>query len=633
MKRLLTAVLILLAVQLQAQSWSEKMAKTVMTLWKDSFAIKPGRPAGWSYDQGVILKGFEGIWTRTGDASYYDYIKKSMDFYVTKEGTIKGYKPTEYNIDHLNNGKLLLLLHRVTGDEKYWKASTMLRDQLRTHPRTTQGGFWHKQVYPWQMWLDGLYMGQPFYAEYAYLAHDDTAFNDITKQFILMERNAIDTKTGLLYHGWDESKQQKWANAQTGTSPHFWGRSIGWYLMALVDVLDYVPQDHPQRRELIAILNRLSTAVLKVQDPKSGLWYDVMDKRGSKGNYVEASASSMIVYSLAKGVRKGYLSNNISKQVKKGYDGIIKEFIETDANGQVNLKGTVSVSGLGGNPYRDGSYEYYLSEPVIVNDPKGIGAFLLASNEIEMLPTLKIGKGKNVFLDYYFNHEEKKDITGKMIQTHYVWDQMDNNGFSLLGSIFNRYGVTTNSLKQAPTMDNLRRADVYVIVDPDTEKETKNPNYIQPNDIENIYNWVKQGGVLLLFANDSSNVELSHFNQLATRFGIKFNADKPRNMVKGLDFPTGTFTVNKNNPVLKTANKVYLKEISPVIVSKPAKSILSEGGDDIIAIAKIGKGSVFAVGDPWIYNEYIDGRKLPKELENFKAAEDIVKWAISKSKK
>ena len=633
MKRIIAIAFVLLSLHVHAQSWSEKMAKTVMTLWKDSFAIKPGRPAGWSYDQGVILKGFEGIWQRTGDAQYYNYIKKSMDFYVSKEGTIKGYKTNEHNIDHLNNGKLLLLLYRVTGEEKYLKASTLLRDQLRTHPRTTQGGFWHKEVYPWQMWLDGLYMGQPFYAEYSYITHDDTAFNDITRQFILMERNSIDTKTGLLYHGWDESKKQKWANPQTGTSPNFWGRSVGWYAMALVDALDYIPEDHPQRRELIAILNRLSTAVLKVQDPKNGLWYDVLDKRGSTGNYVEASASSMIVYALAKGARKGYLPQSIMKSVKKGYDGIIKQFIETDANGQVNLKGTVSVSGLGGNPYRDGSYEYYLSEPVIVNDPKGIGAFLLASNEIEMLPTLKIGKNKNIFLDYYFNHEEKKDFTGTTVQHHYVWDQMDNNGFSLLGNIFNRYGVTTNSLKDAPTADNLRRADIYLIVDPDNAKESKNPNYMQPNHVEEIYNWVKKGGVLLLFANDSSNVELTHFNTLVARFGIQFNANKPRNMVKGTDFPTGTFVVPNNNPILKTAGKVYLKEISPVIVTKPAKAVLSEGGDDIIAVAKIGKGTVFAVGDPWIYNEYIDGRKLPAELENFKAAEDIVKWAIRQSKK
>lgn len=630
MKKLITIAFLFVVVQSEAQTVGQKMANTVMTLWKDSFALKPGRPAGWSYDQGVFLKGFEGLWQRTGDPVYFNYIQKSMDFYVDNNGNIKGYKPTEYNIDHVNNGKLLLLLYRVTGKEKYWKAATSLRDQLRTHPRTSQGGFWHKKVYPSQMWLDGLYMGQPFYAEYSYLAQDDTAFNDIAKQFILMERNSIDTKTGLLYHGWDESKKQQWADPQTGRSPNFWGRSMGWYAMALVDALDYFPQDHPQRRELIAILNRLSTAVLKVQDPKNGLWYDVLDKRGAKGNYAEASASSMFVYALAKGARKGYLPQSIMKQVRKGYDGILKEFIKTE-NGQTNLHGTVSVSGLGGNPYRDGSYEYYLSEPVIVNDPKGIGAFLKASNEIEMLSTLDVAKGKTVLLDNYFNSETKKDVTGKTANWHYTWNDMTNGGFSSMGKLFEQHGAKTETLKEAPTAENLARASVYIIVDPDTEKESPKPNYMQPKHAEEIYNWVKNGGVLALFLNDSINAEFKNFNQLPEKFGIHFNQNA-RNLVKNDQYEQGAFTIS-NNPVFKTAKKVYIKELSTLKLNKPAKAILTEGGDNIIAVAKVGKGTVFAVGDPWLYNEYVDGRKLPLEYENFKAASDLVKWLLKQTKK
>jgi len=631
MKKLITIALLFVVVQAEAQTVGQKMANTVMTLWKDSFAIKPGRPAGWSYDQGVILKGFEGLWYRTGDPVYFNYIQKGMDFYVDNNGNIKGYKPTEYNIDHINNGKLLLLLYRVTGKEKYWKAASLLRDQLRTHPRTSQGGFWHKKVYPSQMWLDGLYMGQPFYAEYSYLAQDDTAFNDIVKQFILMERNSIDTKTGLLYHGWDESKQQKWADPQTGKSPNFWGRSMGWYAMALVDVLDYFPKDHPQRRELVAILNRLSAAVLRVQDPKNGLWYDVLDKRGAKGNYVEASASSMFVYALAKGARKGYLPQSIMKQVKKGYDAILKEFIKTE-NGQTNLHGTVSVSGLGGNPYRDGSYEYYLSEPVIINDPKGIGAFLLASNEMEMLSTLNAGRGKTILLDNYFNHETRKDVTGKTIDWHYTWNDMSNGGFSLMGSLFEQHGAKTETLKEAPTAENLARASVYIIVDPDSDKESPKPNYMQPQHAQEIYNWVKSGGVLAIFLNDSINTEFKNFNQLPEKFGIHFNQNA-RNMVKDNKYEQGAFVIPSGNPIFKTAKKVYIKELSTLKLSKPARSVLSEGGDNIIAVAKVGKGTVFAVGDPWLYNEYVDGRKLPLEYENFKAANDLVKWLIKQTKK
>jgi len=274
-----------------------------------------------------------------------------------------------------------------------------------------------------------------------------------------------------------------------------------------------------------------------------------------------------------------------------------------------------------------------MKEKVVVNDPKGVGAFLQASNEIGMIPTLKVGKGKTVLLDYFFNHETKKDITGKTIQHHYVWDQLDNGGFSLLGNIFNRFGVKTESLTTAPTEKKLKGADIYVIVDPDTEKESSPPNYIQKEHIDEIYDWVKDGGVLLLFANDSANVELPHFNKLAERFGIHFNENNPRNMVKNDNFPTGTFTIEPGNPIFKTAKKVYLKEISTLKINGPAKSVLSENGDVIIAVSKVGKGTVFAVGDPWIYNEYLDGRKLPAELENFKAAEDIVRWAINQTKK
>lgn len=379
----------------QTKPYSQQMAATVMTIWKDSFSMRPGQPAKWSYDQGVILKGIEGIWNATGKGEYFRYIQKCIDFYVQEDGSIKGYRPDEFNIDHINNGKLILLLYQVTGLEKYKKAADLLREQLRVHPRTREGGFWHKNIYPWQMWLDGLYMGQPFYAQYAKIFHEDTAFNDITRQFIFMERHARDSKTGLLYHGWDEARQQKWANKESGVSPHFWARALGWYGMAMVDVLDYFPENHPGRDSIINILKRFATAVTQYQDPATGVWYDIVDKQTTPKNYLEASGSSMLIYTLAKGMRKGYLPSTYIPNALKGYDGIIKEFIKKE-NGQVNLHGTVSVSGLGGNPYRDGSFEYYMSEKVIVNDPKGIGAFIKCAVEMEMLQKKSIRKGKRL---------------------------------------------------------------------------------------------------------------------------------------------------------------------------------------------------------------------------------------------
>jgi len=611
------------------QPWSQSVAETVMNTWKDSFSL--GSQAKWSYDMGVVLKGFEGIWRNTGDVKYYNYILKQMDFFVKDDGSIKTYKPDEYNIDHINNGKLVLFLYKVTQKEKYLKAAKMLREQLKTHPRTNEGGFWHKKVYPYQMWLDGLYMGEPFYAEYADLMHEYADFDDIANQFIWMEKHARDAKTGLLYHAWDESKEQKWANKETGTSPLFWARAMGWYADALVDVLDWFPQDHPKRKDLTGILNRLVNAVEKVQDPKTGLWYDILNYSGpgKEKNYLEASASCQYVYAIAKGVRKGYLPAAKIAIAKKGYEGILKQFVKVE-NGQANLHGTVKVSGLGGNPYRDGSFEYYMSEPVIINDPKGIGAFLLASNEMEMLPTQSAGNGKTVLLDRYFNSEKRKDAGGEMVYWHYVWNEYSHPGFAGLGHVFNKYGAKLSSLDVAPTAASLKNTSVYIIVDPDHIKDNPAPNYVSEKDVRAISDWVKAGGVLVLMANDSANCDLEHFNKLAGAFGISFT-NKSINMVKNDVFEQGVVIPN-DKQIFQTPYKMYLKEISVLNVKAPAKAMVTKDADVIIATAKVGKGTVFAVGDPWLYNEYLDGRKLPAEYPNYKVAEDLVKWLLKQSR-
>jgi len=614
----------------QTKPYSQQMSQTAMNLWPDSFKIKPGI-ARWSYDQGVILKGIEGVWKLYGKGEYFNYIQHSMDFYVQDNGSIKDYKKDEFNIDHTNNGKVLMVLYNITGKEKYKKAIDLLRSQFDDHPRTKEGSFWHKKVYPWQVWLDGLYMGQPFYAEYAKMAKQDKVFDDIASQFINIERHTRDEKTGLLYHGWDESKEQQWANKSTGTSPHFWGRALGWYGMAMVDVLDYFPQNHPGRDSIIKILNRFATAVTKVQDKQSGLWYDVVDMPNNPKNYKEASASCMLVYTLAKAVRNGYIPASFSKNAKMGYDGIIAAFIEVDAAGQTNLKGTVSVSGLGGKPYRDGSFDYYMSEPVVVNDPKGMGAFILASVEMEMDALPKPGNGKNVVMDNYFNNEWRKDGFGTNKRRHYTWDDYENGGFSLFGNIWESYGANICSLDAAPTAENLMKTSVYIIVDPDGYKDTKKPNYMDEKSATTIADWVKAGGVLLLMTNDSSNCDLEHFNTLSDKFGIHFT-DLGRNMVKNNEFETGA-VYNTSNPVFKQTKKMYLKEISTIEVKAPAISLIAKDNEVIFATARYGKGTVFAVGDPWIYNEYLDGRKIPAEYENFTAAGEMVQWLLKRASK
>ncbi len=632
MKRYLGIVLLVIMTQscVAQRPLSQQMAATAMNTWKDSFALD-GKPARWSYDMGVILKGMEGIWLNTGDVQYFRYIQTMMDFYIGEDGSIKGYRKDEFNIDHINNGKLCLLLYRVTGKEKYLKAANLLRQQLREHPRTQEGGFWHKKIYTNQMWLDGLYMGEPFYAEYAWLAHEDTAFNDIANQFIWIEKHTRDPKTGLLYHAWDESKTQQWANKETGTSPNFWARAMGWYGVALVDVLDYIPANHPQRTALVDILNRFVDAIAKVQDKPSGLWYDVLDMPTRKGNYTEASASSMFVFTVAKAVRKGYIPATKIDIAKKGYAGIVKQFIKTE-KGQTNLYGTVKVSGLGGNPYRDGSFEYYMSEPVIVNDPKGVGAFILASNEMELLPTMTNGKGKTIVMDNYFNRETKKDAFGNTIVHHYKWWEQDNGGFSFMNHVIEKNGARTAVLDVAPTAENLKGADIFFLIDPDWPKENKTPNYIEPQHIEALYNWVKNGGVLVMMANDSNNVEFTRYNQLAAKFGMHFNENMRHDVIDN-QFEQGALPIAAGHPVFKNVKKVFIKQLCTQTLSKPAVSVYTENNEVLMSRAKIGKGTVFAVGDPWFYNEYVDGRKIPAQYENYKAANDLVLWLLQQVKK
>jgi unsaturated rhamnogalacturonyl hydrolase len=610
---------------------SERMTTTVMTLWPDAVKSDPTRPDRWTYEQGVALTGVEAVWLNTGDGRYFDYIKRIVDKFIADDGTIKTYKQDEYNIDNVQSGRLLLMLYKVTGQEKYAKAAGHLRDQLRTHPRTSEGGFWHKKIYPSQMWLDGLYMGEPFYAEYAATFDEAEAFEDIAKQFILMERHARDAKTGLLYHGWDESKQQRWADKTTGRSPHFWGRAMGWYAMALVDTIEHFPADHPRRAELIAILGRLAAAVEKYQEPKSGLWYQVLDKGGEKGNYLEASAAAMFVYSLGKAVKLGFLPESYLRVAQKGWAGMQRQFVEDAPGGGINFKGTVSVAGLGGNPYRDGSYEYYLSEKVVTNDAKGVGAFLMAAAEMEAAEGRAVGRGKTVMLDDFFNHEVKKDAAGRANVWHYKWNERPHPGFHVLGHVFRNYGARTETLSAAPTAQNMKGANVYIIVDPDTEKETEKPNFVEPQHVKAVADWVKAGGVLLLLHNDVGNAEFDRFNTLAKEFGIQFNKDS-KNRVQGTNWAEGKISVPAGHQIFKTARTLYLKELSTLALSKPATPVLEHSGDVVIAVAKHGRGTVLAVGDPWLYNEYVDGRRLPAEYDNYKAAKDLAGWLLGQSR-
>ena len=364
--------------------WSARIVHSLIVRNADTIQyLGVAKSARWDYERGVVLQGIYQLYLATHKKEYLDYIKKHIDLYVQEDGAIRTYDYLSFNLDNIATGRNLLALYKATKDKKYKIAADTLRKQLAHHPRTNEGGFWHKKIYPYQMWLDGIYMAEPFYAQYAQMFHEPADFNDIVNQFIFIERHTRDPKTELLYHAWDESKQMPWADKQTGCSPHFWGRAIGWYVWALVDVLDYLPKDYAKRKELIAILKRVSNALLKFREPQSKLWYQIVDQGSRAGNYLESSASCMFVYAFAKGANKGYLDKKYLTAARESFKGILDSMMTVDDKGLISLHHACQAAGLRGNPYGDGSYEYYISEKQRTDDLKAIGPFILAALELK----------------------------------------------------------------------------------------------------------------------------------------------------------------------------------------------------------------------------------------------------------
>lgn len=366
--------------------WSERMMLSEIQRFPKATKLDFSDEPRWTYTPGLVLSACIKVFEQTQNPKYYDYIYGYVNDLIDSNGTIATYKLSNQNLDMIKSGDVLLYLYPKTKETRFLKAMETLNSQMETQPKTSDGGYWHKQVYPSQMWLDGIYMAEPFHSRFAkeYIKNSDEQakiYNDVVLQFDLIQKHSRDEKSGLLFHGWDESKEQKWANKTTGNSQHFWSRGMGWYGMAMVDVLDFLPQNHPGRARIITYLNQYADALLKVQD-KSGLWYQVLDQGNREGNYLEATGTTMFTYTFAKGARKGYLPKKYLEVAKKAYQATIDNLVTVEADGVVNLNKCCSVAGLGGNPYRDGSYDYYINEPVRANDPKGTGPFIMASLEL-----------------------------------------------------------------------------------------------------------------------------------------------------------------------------------------------------------------------------------------------------------
>lgn len=360
--------------------WAIQFAEATMAR-SDSLIYYLRDQPKYEYDYAFLASAIDKLGEY--DNKYSDYAKSYIDYFVKEDGTISGYKLSDYNIDRVRPGLNMLDLYARTGEEKYKTAAETLVGQMKAHPRTNAGGYWHKKIYPYQMWLDGIYMASPFLARYAKDFNQPKWFDEVAFQIQEIYENTLDNETGLAYHAWDESREQRWSNPETGQSKHFWSRGLGWYMMALVDVLDYFPEDHPERQAIINILNKLSEALLKVQDEKTDLWYQVLDMGGEERNYLEASGSAMFIYAFAKGANNGYLDNKYLDIANQAFDSMVEVMVKTGEDGLPVLTNTCGACGLGGNPYREADYNYYVTEVQIENDQKGVAPFILAAIELQ----------------------------------------------------------------------------------------------------------------------------------------------------------------------------------------------------------------------------------------------------------
>lgn len=610
-----------------SQLWSVHAANAAMDRWPSSIFSAAGAPPGWTHDEGVLLAGIEAVWRNSVERRDYQYIARAVDALIGPDGSVPALKTGDHRLVEIQLGRQLMLLYGVTLKKRYYNAATALYDELQHQPRNASGGLWVAQNQPNVMTLDSIDETEPFFAEYARRFHHPEAFADITKQFVLMQDHARDAGTGLLRQGWDESKQLSWANKETGGPSANWARGMGWYMVALVDTIPYYAADDPGRKQLIAILNEDAAAVARYQDAKTGLWWEVMNRAGAKGNFPEASASCLFVYALAKGVRRGYLPQRYDAVAERGYQSVLEDFVVTGANGAFSLRGTVEATDLGGAPSHDGSYAFYTGQKTVTDSPMGVGAFLLASTEIENVKNAKIGRGDNVMVDGWFNSQKRMDPTGREIYFHYKWNDESDPGYSLWGHAFRNFGARTTALYAEPTYENLQPAQVYIVASPDNLDKNPQAHFANDTDAKEIAKWVKAGGVLAILQNDTSFADLDHFNVVSEKFGIHFNSVLRMHVV-GRDWAMGRFTIDGKGPIFHSPHTAYVKDVCTISVKPPAVPVYTHEGDVFMAVAKYGKGTVYAVVDPWFYNEYTNGLKLPPEYDNYAAGVELARWLL-----
>ncbi len=532
---------------------------------------RSGPQAAWNEETGTQLEGLDAEWYNTANGDYFHYVKRTVDSYLDARQSAAAEAPPNTPMANALLGRQLLRLYRVTLAAKYYDAATELRSQMAAlcgiHSTSPQPSHAGRAA------SAKFCVAEPFLAEYASVFHAAQDFEAITRDFLQWE-NATHQHPGESPDLAPEALSDNQARLAAG----------------LVDSLPYYPQNDPGRMQLMAILDRIAAAITKQQDSATGAFYSISDGTTAPRRPVQLLTASLYIYVLLKGVRYGYLPARYSTVAERAWDNLQKD----------------------------------------TEDANFSGALLLATTEIDLAPTATRAHGQNITVDAWFNSQQRKNAAGQMEYFHYKWSDFSDSGYSLLAHMFQSYGMSTDALDSAPTKENLRQAQFYLIVSPDIPVKNPNPHYMTDQDAEEIASWVHDGGILILMENDPPNADIAHLNLLADRFGIHFNAVLSHHIL-GEQVENGTIAVRPDGRLFHEAHTLYMKDTCSISLRGTASALLSDRGDVVMATTKYGRGAVFAAVDPWVYNEYTDGRKDARiygKFDNFAAGKELVRWLL-----
>ena len=569
----------------QSATWTQRIADATLHRPAEG-QLAPGPSVEWSAETGQLLEGMEAAWYDTADGDYFRYARQVVDAHLNANGADASEASRSGSLDDGLYGRQLLRMYRVTLDPKYHAAAGRLRRQLLSSCGLlpAEPGEAGTKAAP-----ERRCMVQPFLAEYALVFQEPGDLAQITQSFVR----------------WSGRSGEPRALHAKGPGDSFATCDAAWLLVNLVDTLQYDPRDNPGRAQLIAILRRTADEVAHHEDRATGLWYQSAGGTAAERRPMEPRDACMLVYALLKGVRLGYLPATYSADAERAWHGIQQHFVQVRDGEEISLAG------------KPGS--------------NGDGALLLAATEADLAPTAALGRGATVLLDAWYNSQQRTDAAGKMESFHYKWADYSDSGYSLFGHLWRSYGAATGTLYSAPTLENLSQAQFYVIVSPDIPARNPNPHYMRVRDADEIARWVKRGGVLILMENDPPNADIAHLDLLADKFGIHFDNVLVHHIVGEQVGPGRIPVIAGTSLVFHHAHALYMKDTCTISLRGKAAALLQDREGIVMATAKYGRGTVFASVDPWLYNEYTDGRKnaaIYGRFDNFAGGRELVPWLL-----